>query len=219
MVSHLTNNETYFFREQPQLEVFATHVLRALKERKTRTGRAARSASSPRAARPARRRCTLGDDPLRQRPVLLGLGRAGHRPRRRRGRPREGPPRRLPPELAARGDPAAARAPLRDARATAVQVQGGVAQAGVLPRRATSSTRRATTASRPSTSIFCRNVLIYFSDDAIQRAVRPLPRGARSRRATSSSATPSRSPASPSAFAPIRFQGAIVYQKPEEPRA
>ena len=31
MVSHLTNNETYFFREQPQLDVFAGHVLRALK--------------------------------------------------------------------------------------------------------------------------------------------------------------------------------------------
>ena len=38
MVSHLTNNETYFFREQPQLDVFAGHVLRALKERKTRSG-------------------------------------------------------------------------------------------------------------------------------------------------------------------------------------
>ena len=36
MVSHLTNNETYFFREQPQLDVFADHVLRALKERKTK---------------------------------------------------------------------------------------------------------------------------------------------------------------------------------------
>ena len=38
MVSHLTNNETYFFREQPQLNVFANHVLRAVKDRKTRSG-------------------------------------------------------------------------------------------------------------------------------------------------------------------------------------
>jgi len=38
MVSHLTNNETYFFREQPQLSVFAIHVLRAIKERKAKTG-------------------------------------------------------------------------------------------------------------------------------------------------------------------------------------
>ena len=38
MVAHLTNNETYFFREQPQLQMFATTVLRAVKERKSRTG-------------------------------------------------------------------------------------------------------------------------------------------------------------------------------------
>ena len=38
MVSHLTNNETYFFREQPQLHVFAKEVLRAVKDRKTRSG-------------------------------------------------------------------------------------------------------------------------------------------------------------------------------------
>src|SRR5262245_41659359 len=36
MVSHLTNNETYFFREHAQLQVFAEHVLRQLKERKSR---------------------------------------------------------------------------------------------------------------------------------------------------------------------------------------
>ena len=38
MVSHLTNNETYFYREMPQLQVFADHVLRQLKERKARAG-------------------------------------------------------------------------------------------------------------------------------------------------------------------------------------
>ena len=38
MVSHLTNNETYFFREVPQLQVFAEHVLRRLKERKAADG-------------------------------------------------------------------------------------------------------------------------------------------------------------------------------------
>ena len=56
MVTHLTNNETYFFRELPQLQVFADHVLRELKERKSADGRPRRSASSPRAAPPARRR-------------------------------------------------------------------------------------------------------------------------------------------------------------------
>jgi len=38
MISHLTNNETYFFRESPQLQVFSDPILKALKERKTRTG-------------------------------------------------------------------------------------------------------------------------------------------------------------------------------------
>ena len=34
MISHLTNNETYFYRETPQLQVFAEHILRQIKERK-----------------------------------------------------------------------------------------------------------------------------------------------------------------------------------------
>src|SRR6185295_5533621 len=38
MVSHLTNNETYFFRELPQLQVLADSVLRRLKERKAESG-------------------------------------------------------------------------------------------------------------------------------------------------------------------------------------
>ncbi len=38
MASHLTNNETYFFREQAQLQVFSEHVLRSLKEKKARSG-------------------------------------------------------------------------------------------------------------------------------------------------------------------------------------
>jgi len=35
MVTHLTNNETYFYREMPQLQVFADSVLKSLKDRKT----------------------------------------------------------------------------------------------------------------------------------------------------------------------------------------
>ena len=38
MVSHLTNNETYFYREAPQLQVFAEHILRQIKERKAAGG-------------------------------------------------------------------------------------------------------------------------------------------------------------------------------------
>jgi chemotaxis protein methyltransferase CheR len=39
MVALLTNNETYFYRERPQLEVFSDVVLRGIRERKTHSGR------------------------------------------------------------------------------------------------------------------------------------------------------------------------------------
>jgi chemotaxis protein methyltransferase CheR len=39
MVALLTNNETYFYRERPQLEVFSDVVLRSVRERKAQTGR------------------------------------------------------------------------------------------------------------------------------------------------------------------------------------
>jgi chemotaxis protein methyltransferase CheR len=38
MASHLTNNETYFYRETAQLQVFADVVLKGLKDRKTASG-------------------------------------------------------------------------------------------------------------------------------------------------------------------------------------
>ena len=38
MISHLTNNETYFFRESAQLHVFADVALRNVKERKAKAG-------------------------------------------------------------------------------------------------------------------------------------------------------------------------------------
>jgi chemotaxis protein methyltransferase CheR len=38
MATHLTNNETYFYREMPQLQVFADSVLKTLKDRKTARG-------------------------------------------------------------------------------------------------------------------------------------------------------------------------------------
>lgn len=38
MITHITNNETYFFREQAQLQVFSDHVLKQLKDGKSRTG-------------------------------------------------------------------------------------------------------------------------------------------------------------------------------------
>jgi chemotaxis protein methyltransferase CheR len=66
MVSHLTNNETYFFREQPQLDVFAGHVLRSLKERKTRTGEKRLAVVSA--------GCSTGEEPLTLAMILFDSG-------------------------------------------------------------------------------------------------------------------------------------------------
>ena len=70
---------------------------------------------------------------------------------------------------------------------------------------------------RPLDVVFCRNVLIYFSDGAVQRAVSLFhqvlaPGGYLFLGHAESLARVS------SAFVPIRFQGAIVYQKPEAGR-
>ena len=66
----------------------------------------------------------------------------------------------------------------------------------------------------PLDALFCRNVLIYFSDEAIQRAVALFhevlaPGGYLFLGHAESLSRVT------SAFTPIRFQGAIVYQRPE----
>ncbi len=55
MVTHLTNNETYFFREMPQLKVFSDHVLRSLKDVKAR--------NEERRVRVVSAGCSTGEEP------------------------------------------------------------------------------------------------------------------------------------------------------------
>ncbi len=98
LVDHLTNNETYFFREAPQLKVFSDHVLKAIEGAQDQD-RGADTADSLGGLLERRG----GADPrharLRQRAVLLGMGRAvrgpRHRPKCRGARHAWG----LPPEL------------------------------------------------------------------------------------------------------------------------
>jgi chemotaxis protein methyltransferase CheR len=211
MVSHLTNNETYFFREQPQLNVFANEVLRAIKERKAKAGE--------RALRVLSVGCSTGEEPLTLAMVLFDSGQffwgwdvkvvgldvdEAALDKARRGLYHENSLRVVSGPVLERHF---------------VRLESGV-RARDSVRRCVSF--RAGNLLEPSSyeglppldAIFCRNVLIYFSDTAVQRAVslfheRLTPGGYLFLGHAESLARVA------SAFRPIRFQGAIVYQKPE----
>jgi chemotaxis protein methyltransferase CheR len=214
MISHLTNNETYFFRESAQLQVFGDVVLRTVKERKARTG--------DRTLRVLSVGCSTGEEALTLAMIvydsgqffwgwdvkIVGVG--------------------VDPEAlgkAGRGvyHPNSFRA--MTAAATDrhfVKVPTGMQAKDVLRRMVT--LRQGNLLEATSYEglglvdvVFCRNVLIYFSDATTLRAVRLfhdvlapggylfLGHAESLSRITDT-------------FTPIRFQGAMVYQKPEIPR-
>jgi chemotaxis protein methyltransferase CheR len=212
MVSHLTNNETYFFREQPQLGVFSGPVLDAIKARKARTGEKRLHLLSA--------GCSTGEEPLTLGMILFDSGRffwgwdvrvtgldvdATALEKARRGVYHQNSLRAVPPPMLERHfvrEGVGVR--VKDAARKAVSFRAGnlldpASYAGLVPLDA----------------IFCRNVLIYFSDGAVQRAVGLFhealaPGGYLLLGHAESLARVS------SSFVPIRFQGAIVYQKPEQ---
>ena len=211
MVSHLTNNETYFFREQPQLSVFANEVLRAIKERKAKTNDRTLGVLSV--------GCSTGEEPLTLAMILFDCGQfvwgwdvrvtgldvdEAALEKARRGLYHQNSLRAVTPPLFERHfvrTDGGVRA--RDSVRKSVEFRAGnlldPASYDGLP---------------PLDAIFCRNVLIYFSDAAIQRAIglfhdRLGPGGYLFLGHAESLARVT------SAFRPIRFQGAIVYQKPE----
>ena len=212
MVSHLTNNETYFFREQPQLDVFAGHVLRALKERKTRSGEKRLHVLSA--------GCSTGEEPLTLAMILFDSGQffwgwdvsvtgldvdGAALDKARKGVYHQGSLRTVTEALLERHfvtDRSGVR--VRDSSRRSVSFRAGnLLEPGSYEGL------------RPLDVVFCRNVLIYFSDAAVQRAVSLFhqalaPGGYLFLGHAESLARVS------SAFVPIRFQGAIVYQKPEE---
>jgi chemotaxis protein methyltransferase CheR len=213
MVSHLTNNETYFFREQPQLDVFAGSVLRSLKERRAKAGE--------RCLRIVSAGCSTGEEALTLAMIVFDSGQffwgwdarvtgidvdEAALEKARRGvyhtnSLRAATPREL--ERHFLRDGAAVR--VKESIRKLVSFRGGnlldLASWEGLP---------------PLDAVFCRNVLIYFSDETIQRAVRLFhdvlaPGGYLFLGHAESLARVA------SSFLPIRFQGAIVYQKPEGP--
>ncbi len=215
MVSHLTNNETYFFREQPQLEVFASHVLPALKAR--------RAKADERILRVLSVGCSTGEEALTLAMILFDSGQffwgwdvrvAGldvdeaALERAARGAYHQNSlravnPHQLKRHFVSRGD--------------GVRVKDSVRKL-VSFRPGNLLDPASYEGFTPVDVIFCRNVLIYFSDEAIQRAVGLFheilaPGGYLFLGHAESLARVT------SAFTPIRFQGAIVYQKPEKPQA
>jgi chemotaxis protein methyltransferase CheR len=212
MVSHLTNNETYFFREQPQLDVFASHVLRALKERKTR--------SDDKRLHVLSAGCSTGEEPLTLAMILFDSGQffwgwdvrvtgldvdGAALEKARRAVYHQGSLRAVSPPLLERHfAPDGGGVRVKESARRSVSYRSGnllepVSYDGL----------------RPLDVLFCRNVLIYFSDGAVQRAVSLFhevlaPGGYLFLGHAESLARVS------SAFVPIRFQGAIVYQKPEQ---
>jgi chemotaxis protein methyltransferase CheR len=215
MVSHLTNNETYFFREKPQLDVLADHVLPSLKER--------RAKDEKRALRFLSVGCSTGEEALTLAMILFDSGQffwgwdvrvAGldvdeaalekaNRGRYHRNSLRAVTPQQLERHFVSRPEGA--------------QVKDGVRRL-VSFRPGNLLDPTSYEGFTPADVVFCRNVLIYFSDEAIQRAVRLFheilaPGGYLFLGHAESLARVT------SAFTPIRFQGAIVYQKPEARQA
>ncbi len=214
MVSHLTNNETYFFREQPQLNVFASHVLREIKERKSK--QEARSLNVVSAG------CSTGEEPLSLAMILFDSGQFFWGwDVRVTGLDVDGPAL----EKARRGlyhqnSLRAATPPLLERHFTreeeGVRVREPIRRA-VSFRSGNLLDEASYDGLTPLDVIFCRNVLIYFSDASVQRAV-SLFHGLLAAGGYLFLGHAESLARVTSAFVPIRFQGAIIYQKPGEAR-
>jgi chemotaxis protein methyltransferase CheR len=211
MISHLTNNETYFFRETSQLQVFADTVLRAVKERKSRNGE--------RTLRIASVGCSTGEEALTLAMIVYDSGQffwgwdvrivaidvdPEALEKARRGIYHQNSFRAMSPAVRERHFvPAGAGLQVKDPIRRLVSLrQGNLLEPGSFEGAV------------PLDVLFCRNVLIYFSDATILRAVRLFrevlaPGGYLFLGHAESLSRIT------DAFTPIRFQGAMVYQKPE----
>jgi chemotaxis protein methyltransferase CheR len=216
MVSHLTNNETYFYREMPQLQVFADTVVRQIKD--------AKSAGLDRTLRVLSAGCSTGEEAYTLAMILYDTGqffwswdvlvygmdvdtvalekaqRAVYHHNSFRG---------LSPSVRERhfvslpGGAAQVKDPIR----RMVRFRpGNIVEAAsyeALP---------------PLDVVFCRNVLIYFSDTMILRTVRLFHERLLSGGHLFLGHAESLSRIT-DLFTPIRFQGAMVYRKGAEAAA
>jgi chemotaxis protein methyltransferase CheR len=211
VVSHLTNNETYFFREAAQLQVFADHVLKNLKERKAESG--------DRRLRVLSAGCSTGEEPYSLAMILYDSGQFFWNwdvqvvgldvdplalEKARRAVYFHNSFRSVSPTLVERHflNTGAGRE-VKDGIRRMVQFRQG----NILERESYD-------ALAPLDAVLCRNVLIYFSDAAIRRVVEHFfellaPGGFLLLGHAESLARIS------VAFTPVRFKGAMIYEKPE----
>jgi chemotaxis protein methyltransferase CheR len=211
IAGHVTNNETYFYREVPQLNVLADPILKSLRERKAREGgRSLRILSAG---------CSSGEEAYTLAMIIYDSGQffwnwdvqvvgmdvdQGALDKARRATYHHNSFRSMSPALLERHFVThAGGATVKDAirkmvRFTAGNIVDPAAYQGLAPLDA----------------VFCRNVLIYFSDAMIQRAAGLFHDALAAGgylflgHAESLSRVTDR-------FTPIRFQGAMVYQKAE----
>jgi chemotaxis protein methyltransferase CheR len=215
MAAHLTNNETYFYREMPQLQVFADTVLKALKDRK--------SARGERTIEVLSAGCSSGEEAYTLAMILYdsvlffwnwdvrvtGMdvdATALEKARRAVYHPNSF--RSLRPTILEKHfvkEPGGAR--VKDAIRKMVAFRPGnivdpASYEGLAPMDA----------------IFCRNVLIYFSD-AMTRKVVKLFHGALAPGGYLFLGHAESLSRITDLFTPIRFQGAMAYQKADGPAA
>jgi len=211
MVTHLTNNETYFFRESAQLQVFADHALKTIKARKARTGE--------RSLRVLSAGCSSGEEPHTLAMMIYDSGQffwnwdvqvvgmdVDHvaLEKAKKALYFHNSFRSLSQALRERhfvkqGTGAQVKEPVR--RLVRLR-QGNITEAASYEGLA------------PLDAIFCRNVLIYFSDSAILKTVR-LFREALSPGGFLLLGHAESLSRITDLFTPVRFQGAMIYQKPE----
>ena len=214
LATHLTNNETYFYREMPQLTVFADTVVKTLRDRK--------AAKGDRRLHVLSAGCSSGEEAYTLAMILYDSGlffwnwdlvvtgmdvdpSALEKARRAVYHPNSF--RSIRPPLLEKHfvkEPGGAR--VKDGIRKLVRFRPGnivdpASYAGLAPLDA----------------IFCRNVLIYFSDAMILNAVKLFHEALAPGGYLFLGHAESLSRIT-DLLTPIRFQGAMAYQKPE-PRA
>ena len=211
MISHLTNNETYFFRESPQLQVFSDPILKALKERKTRTG--------DRALRILSAGCSTGEEAHTLAMIVHDSGQffwnwdvqvfgldvdAAAVEKARRAVYFHNSFRSVSPAVMERHF-------VR--QGTGEQVKEGIRKLAHF-RQGNLMEPASYEGMAPLDAVFCRNVLIYFSDASTLKIVRLFHEALAPGGYLFLGHAESLSRIT-DLFTPIRFQGAIVYQKAE----